>query len=155
MAQFNKKLYKINDNIEKKKPDLLNPSFDAKKEQSDVDIPFSLQTLEEIVSLYLKVYDKFNKNEDYREILKENEELLEKRKKEQEYLEKIEKEKMEKEKEEANSQALVVVVENPKENNLQIHIKEEIEEEKRYNDVNYWQINVEDKIGDDILKELD
>ena len=77
MKQFNKKLYKINDNIEKNKPDLFNPYFDAQKEQSDTDIPFSLQSLNEIVSLYLLVYEKYNRNEDYNAILKENEELLE------------------------------------------------------------------------------
>ena len=76
MKQFNKKLYKINDNIEKNKPDLFNPYFDAQKEQSDTDIPFSLQSLNEIVSLYLLVYEKYNKNEDYNGILKDNEELL-------------------------------------------------------------------------------
>ena len=77
MNQFNKKLYKINDNIEQKKVDVLNPYFDAQKEQSDSNIPFSLQSFNEIVSLYLKVYQKFIKNEDYKEILKENEEILE------------------------------------------------------------------------------
>ena len=77
MNQFNKKLYKINDNIEQKKVDVLNPYFDAQKEQSDSNIPFSLQSFNEIVSLYLKVYQNFVKNEDYKEILKENEEILE------------------------------------------------------------------------------
>ena len=77
MNQFNKKLYKINNNIEQKKVDLLNPCFDAQKEQSDTNIPFSLQSFNEIVSFYLLVFEKFNKNEDYEKILKENEELLE------------------------------------------------------------------------------
>ena len=77
MKIFNKKLYKINDKIEQKKVDLLNPSFDAQKEQSDTDIPFSLQSFNEIVSLFLLVYEKYLKNEDYKAILKENEELLE------------------------------------------------------------------------------
>ena len=77
MKIFNKKLYKINDNIEQKKVDVLNPSFDAQKEQSDTNIPFSLQSLSEIISLYLLVYEKYLKNEDYKNILKENEELLE------------------------------------------------------------------------------
>ena len=77
MKLFNKKLYKINDKIEQKKPDLYNPYFDARKEQSDTDIPFTLQSFNEIISLYLNVYEKYNKNEDYKEILKENEELLE------------------------------------------------------------------------------
>ena len=77
MKLFNKKLYKINDKIEQKKPDLFNPYFDAQKEQSDTDIPFTLQSLNEIISLYLHVYEKYNKNEDYQELLKENEELLE------------------------------------------------------------------------------
>ena len=77
MNLFNKKLYKINDNIEQKKVDLFNPYFDAQKEQSDTNIPFSLQSFSEIISLYLLVYEKYNKNEDYKDILKENEELLE------------------------------------------------------------------------------
>ena len=77
MNLFNKKLYKINDNIEQKKADLFNPYFDAQKEQSDTNIPFSLQSFSEIISLYLLVYEKYNKNEDYKDILKENEELLE------------------------------------------------------------------------------
>ena len=77
MNLFNKKLYKINDNIEQKKVDLFNPYFDAQKEQSDTNIPFSLQSFSEIISLYLLVYEKYNKNEDYTNILKENEELLE------------------------------------------------------------------------------
>ena len=77
MNLFNKKLYKINDNIEQKKVDLFNPYFDAQKEQSDTNIPFSLQSFSEIISLYLLVYEKYNKNEDYKNILKENEELLE------------------------------------------------------------------------------
>ena len=76
MKQFNKKLYKINDKIEQKKVDLLNPTFDAQKEQSDTNIPFSLQTFKEIVSLFLLVYEKYIKNEDYKIILKENQELL-------------------------------------------------------------------------------
>ena len=77
MNQFNKKLYKINDNIEQKKIDVLNPYFDAQKEQSECNIPFSLQSFNEIVSLYLLVYQKYIKNEDYKGILKDNEELLE------------------------------------------------------------------------------
>ena len=77
MKQFNSKLYKINDNIEQKKVDLLNPYFDAQKEQSDTTIPFSLQSFNEIISLYLLIYEKYTKNEDYKNILKENDELLE------------------------------------------------------------------------------
>ena len=77
MNQFNKKLYKINDNIEQKKVDVLNPYFDSQKEQSDTNIPFSLQSFNEIVSLFLLVYEKYIKNEDYEKILKENEESLE------------------------------------------------------------------------------
>ena len=77
MKQFNSKLYKINDNIEQKKVDLLNPYFDPQKEQSDTDIPFTLQSFSEVVSLYLLVYEKYTKNEDYKIILKENDELLE------------------------------------------------------------------------------
>ena len=77
MNQFNKKLYKINDNIEQKKVDVLNPYFDSQKEQSDTNIPFSLQSFNEIVSLFLLVYEKYMKNEDYEKILKENEESLE------------------------------------------------------------------------------
>ena len=77
IKQFNKKLYKINDNIEQKKVDVLNPYFDSQKEQSDTNIPFSLQSFNEIVSLFLLVYEKYIKNEDYEKILKENEESLE------------------------------------------------------------------------------
>ena len=77
MKIFNSKLYKINDNIEQKKVDVLNPCFDAQKEQSDTNIPFSLQSFNETVSLYLLVYEKYIKNEDYKNILKENDELLE------------------------------------------------------------------------------
>ena len=77
MNQFNKKLFKINDNIEQKKVDIFNPYFDAQKEQSDTNIPFSLQSFSEIVSLFLLVYQKYIKNEEYETILKENEELLE------------------------------------------------------------------------------
>ena len=77
MKQFNSKLYKINDNIEQKKVDLLNPCFDPQKEQSDTDIPFTLQSFNEVVSLYMLVYEKYTKNEDYKIILKENDELLE------------------------------------------------------------------------------
>ena len=77
MKQFNKKLYKINDDIEHKKIDSLNPYILGTKEQSDTNIPFSLQTLNEIVSLYLLVYDKYNNNEDYNIILEKNKEKLE------------------------------------------------------------------------------
>ena len=77
MKLFNKKLYKINDDIEHKKTDLLNPCILGTKEQSDTNIPFSLQTLNEIVSLYLLVYNKYNNNENYNIILEKNKEKLE------------------------------------------------------------------------------
>ena len=64
--------------------------------------------------------------------------------------EKKEKEIRDEEKEMSESHALVLV-EDKKEANLD----DKIEEDKNYNDVNYWHIEVNELINDDILKELE
>ena len=64
--------------------------------------------------------------------------------------EKKEKEIRDEEKEMSESHALVLV-EDKKEENLD----DKIEEDKNYNDVNYWHIEVNERINDDILKELE
>ena len=53
------------------------------------------------------------------------------------------------EKKDDNSQALVLF-ENKNENNL-----EKNDENKSYNDVNYWHIDLSKDIDDDILKEIE
>ena len=64
--------------------------------------------------------------------------------------EKKEKEIRDEEKEMNESHALVLVEDKKEENS-----DDKIEEDKNYNDVNYWHIEVNERINDDILKELE
>lgn len=64
--------------------------------------------------------------------------------------EKKEKEIRDEEKEMSESHALVLV-----EDKKEVNLDDKIEEDKNYNDVNYWHIEVNERINDDILKELE
>ena len=64
--------------------------------------------------------------------------------------EKKEKEIRDEEKEMSESHALVLV-----EDKKEVNLDDKIEEDKNYNDVNYWHIEVNEGINDDILKELE
>ena len=64
--------------------------------------------------------------------------------------EKKEKEIRDEEKEMSESHALVLV-----EDKKEVNLDDKIEEDKNYNDVNYWHIEVNELINDDILKELE
>ena len=64
--------------------------------------------------------------------------------------EKKEKEIRDEEKEMSESHALVLV-----EDKKEVNLDDKIEEDKNYNDVNYWHIEVNELINDYILKELE
>ena len=74
---------------------------------------------------------------------------MENEKKEEEEKEQEEEEKEQKE-EISETQALIVVNDNK-----EINLNENNEEDKNYNDVNYWRIEIRDDIKNDILKELE
>ena len=84
---FSKKLYKIEENTEKPQFDALGirlNSLNGIKGKSD--IPISVESLSDLITFYLKVYEKYLAGEEYISLFKERENRIEEIKKSKEYL---------------------------------------------------------------------
>ena len=170
---FTKKLYKTdsNDSVVDKINSLgIRFGFSTNLKESDTKIEFSVESLNSIIEFYLKVYDKYIKGEEYEYLFEERKQKLEEIKKSQEYLNLYKQQEDELEEEENEDDDINEInlpkptfynskleKENDKKddnNNNSINMQENIEENKDYNDVNYWHIEINDKSMEDLLKDL-
>ena len=170
---FTKKLYKTdsNDSVVDKINSLgIRFGFSTNLKESDTKIEFSVESLNSIIEFYLMIYDKYIKGEEYEYLFEERKQKLEEIKKSQEYLN-LYKQKEDELEEEENEDDDINEINLPKptfynsklekendkkddNNNNSINMQENIEENKDYNDVNYWHIEINDKSMEDLLKDL-
>ena len=179
---FSKKLFKLSNDNNSNTNEMLDPSdprYESVNNQSPTELSFSLFTLNEIIQLYLNVYDKYIKGEDYNDLITEHIELLKKRRNSDEYLHLAHSEEEKEESEEGDFEDIPTPnffnsrIESQKENNNGKNEenedkKEENEnknekneenkdiknENKEYNDINYWHIEFNNSQLDNILSEL-
>ena len=174
---FSKRLYKVDDYTEKPQFDLLGIRIGSSNSiHGNSDIPFSLESLNDLINFYIKVYEKFLAGEDYMILFKERENKLEEIKKSNEYLRlgnqsKDEDSETEEEEEEYDEEDIPKPMffnskldgkkddnENVNKDNINNNKNEEsdieIFENEKYNDVNFWQPEIKDEKMIEILKEL-
>ena len=169
---YSKKLYKTdtNDNAIDKINSLgIRLGFGSTLTQSNANIPFSLESINNIIEFNLKLYDKYIKGEEYEYLFDERNKRLEEIKKSKEYikLNKIDDDELEEEeneKEDINN----INIPKPEFYNSKINNKMEEDnltndsdnneesqiEDKAYNEVNYWHIEVKDDNFKDLIKDL-
>ena len=174
---YSKKLYKTdtNDNAIDKINSLgIRLGFGNTLTQSNTNIAFSLESINSIIEFNLKLYDKYIKGEEYEYLFDERNKRLEEIKKSKEYikLNKIDDDELE---EEENEEEDINDINIPKpefynskidkkleENNERDNItndsdnnnEESQSEDKAYNDVNYWHIEVKDDNFENLINDL-
>ena len=162
---FSKRLYKIDDNTEKPQFDSLGVRLSASNNTLGTsNIPFSLESLDELATFYLKVYQKYLAGEEYVSLFEEREKKLEKIKKSSEYIRLGNQNKDEElETEEEEDEYDDVDIPKPVFFNSKLEEKKEVEkndirdeniENKKYNDINFWQVELKDESMEDILKDI-
>ena len=173
---YSKKLYKTVSNdsdVDKINSLGIRLGFGNILTQSNTSIAFSLVSINNIIEFYLKVYDKYIKGEEYEYLFDERNKELEEIKKSSEYLKlnkQIEDELTDEEDEEEDINEFNIpkpIFYNSKleEKNNKNEEKENITsysgnndesdtENKLYNDVNYWHIEIKDENMEDLLKDL-
>ena len=162
---FSKRLYKIDDNTEKPQFDSLGVRLSASNNTLGTsNIPFSLESLDELATFYLKVYQKYLAGEEYVSLFEEREKKLEKIKKSSEYIRLGNQNKDEElETEEEEDEYDDVDIPKPVFFNSKLEEKKEVEkndirdeniENKKYNDINFWQVELKDESMEEILKDI-
>jgi hypothetical protein len=162
---FSKRLYKIDDNTEKPQFDSLGVRLSASNSTLGTsNIPFSLESLDELATFYLKVYQKYLAGEEYVSLFEEREKKLEKIKKSSEYIRLGNQNKDEElETEEEEDEYDDVDIPKPVFFNSKLEEKKDVEkndirdeniENKKYNDINFWQVELKDESMEDILKDI-
>ena len=174
---YSKKLYKTdtNDNAINKINSLgIRLGFGSTLTQSNTNIAFSLESINSIIEFNLKLYDKYIKGEEYEYLFDERNKRLEEIKKSKEYikLNKIDDDELEEEEKEEedindinipkpefyNSKIDKKMAENDERDNItndSDNNKEESQsEDKAYNDVNYWHIEVKDDNFENLINDL-
>ena len=162
---FSKRLYKIDDNTEKPQFDSLGVRLSASNSTLGTsNIPFSLESLDELATFYLKVYQKYLAGEEYVSLFEEREKKLEKIKKSSEYIRLGNQNKDEElETEEEEDEYDDVDIPKPVFFNSKLEEKKEVEkndirdeniENKKYNDINFWQVELKDESMEEILKDI-
>jgi hypothetical protein len=162
---FSKRLYKIDDNTEKPQFDSLGVRLSASNNTLGTsNIPFSLESLDELATFYLKVYQKYLAGEEYVSLFEEREKKLEKIKKSSEYIRLGNQNKDEElETEEEEDEYDDVDIPKPVFFNSKLEEKKDVEkndirdeniENKKYNDINFWQVELKDESMEDILKDI-
>jgi len=163
---FSKKLYKINENTDKPDFDALGVRLNSlNSNQGNSDIPFSVESLNDVITFYLKVNEKYLAGEEYMSLFKEREKRIEEIKKSNEYIrlgnqKKDEDSEMEEEEDEYDDVDIPKPVffnskldeKKDKENNeKEINEEEETnKEEKNKEESNKEESNKEDKNNDNI-----
>ena len=169
---YSKKLYKTdtNDNAIDKINSLgIRLGFGSTLNQSNANIPFSLESINNIIEFNLKLYDKYIKGEEYEYLFDERNKRLEEIKKSKEYikLNKIDDDELE---EEENEEEDINNINIPKPEFYNSKINNKMQEDnltndsdnneesqiedKAYNEVNYWHIEVKDDNFKDLIKDL-
>ena len=169
---YSKKLYKTdtNDNAIDKINSLgIRLGFGNTLTQSNTNIAFSLESINSIIEFNLKLYDKYIKGEEYEYLFDERNKRLEEIKKSKEYikLNKIDDDELE---EEENEEEDINNINIPKPEFYNSKINNKMEEDnltndsdnneesqiedKAYNEVNYWHIEVKDDNFKDLIKDL-
>ena len=172
---FSKKLFKTEEEIDKPVYDSLGVRIGLTKSiKGNSDIVFSLESMNDIINFYLKVYDKFLNGEEYMSLFKEREKKLEEIKKSNEYIRLGNQNKDDSETEEEEEENEYDDIDIPKpvffNSKLQEKNKEEEkinekkedenqnnennDENQKYNDINYWHTEVKDENMEYIIKEL-
>ena len=173
---FSKKLFKIdsNDNtIEKINSLGIKLGFGSTLTQSNTNISFSIESLNNIIDFNLQLYEKYKKGEEYEYLFEERDKKIEQIKKSTEYLQlngqlDDELEAEEDEDEDINEFNLPKPVffnsklehkinENDEKDKITTDSEDNLEiekEEKTYNDVNYWHVEIKDENMEDLLKDL-
>ena len=173
---FSKKLFKTDSNdseVDKINSLGIKLGFGNILSQSNSNIEFSVESLNNTIEFYLKLYDKYIKGEEYESLFDERKKRLEEIKKSNEYLKLNRKQEEELEEEEDededineinlpkpvfyNSKLEQKINENEIKDNVTSDsdtIQEPEKEDKNYNDVNYWHIEIKDQNMDDLLNDL-
>ena len=173
---FSKKLFKTDSNdseVDKINSLGIKLGFGNILSQSNSNIEFSVESLNNTIEFYLKLYDKYIKGEEYESLFDERKKRLEEIKKSIEYLKLNRKQEEELEEEEDEDEDIneinlpKPVFYNSKleqkinENEIKYDItsdsdtiQEPEKEDKNYNDVNYWHIEIKDQNMDDLLNDL-
>ena len=173
---FSKKLFKTDSNdseVDKINSLGIKLGFGNILSQSNSNIEFSVEPLNNTIEFYLKLYDKYIKGEEYESLFDERKKRLEEIKKSIEYLKLNRKQEEELEEEEDededineinlpkpvfyNSKLEQKINENEIKDNVTSDsdtIQEPEKEDKNYNDVNYWHIEIKDQNMDDLLNDL-
>ena len=173
---FSKKLFKTDSNdseVDKINSLGIKLGFGNILSQSNSNIEFSVESLNNTIEFYLKLYDKYIKGEEYESLFDERKKRLEEIKKSIEYL-KLNRKQEEELEEEDNEDEDINEINLPKpvfynskleqkinENEIKDNvtsdsdtIQEPEKEDKNYNDVNYWHIEIKDQNMDDLLNDL-
>jgi hypothetical protein len=173
---FSKKLFKTDSNdsaIDKINSLGIKLGFGNTLTQSNANIEFSAESLNSVIEFYLKLYDKYIKGEEYEYLFEERKKKIEEIKKSSEYL-KLNKEKEDELEEEEDEDDDINEINLPKpvfynskleqkinENEIKGDItsdsdtiQEYEKEDKNYNDVNYWHIEIKDQNMEDLLNDL-
>ena len=173
---FTKKLFKTDSNdseVDKINSLGIKLGFGNTLTQSNSNIEFSVESLNNTIEFYLKLYDKYIKGEEYESLFEERKKRLEEIKKSSEYLKLNRKQEDELEEEEDededineinlpkpvfyNSKLEQKINENEIKDNITSDsdtIQESEKEDKNYNDVNYWHIEIKDQNMDELLNDL-
>lgn len=173
---FSKKLFKTEEEIDKPVYDSLGVRIGLTKSiKGNSDIVFSLESMNDIINFYLKLYDKFLKGEEYMSLFKEREKKLEEIKKSNEYIRLGNQNKDDSETEEEEDEYDDIDIPKPVFFNSKLEEKNKEEEKineknekkedenknnenndenKKYNDINYWHTELKDENMEYIIKEL-
>ena len=173
---FSKKLYKtdsIDSSIDKINSLGIKLGFGNTLTQSNTNIAFSLVSLNNTIDFYLKLYEKYSKGEEYEYLFDEREKKLEEIRKSSEYL-KLNKQKEDELEEEEDEEEDINEINLPKPHFYNSKIAEKInenedkdnvtndsdnadeseKEDKLYNDVNYWHIDINYENMENLLNDL-
>ena len=161
---FSKRLYKTEEKTERPEFDLLGVRLNIlTNTQGALDIPFSLESLDDTIAFYLKVYQKYLDGEEYDSLFRERENKLEEIRKSNQYIRlgnQIKDE--ESETEEEDDEYDDVDIPKPmffnssqlEERKVEQSIKDENIDTQKYNDINFWHTDIKDENMEEILKEL-
>jgi hypothetical protein len=170
---FHKKLYKLEGETDKLFYDSLGLRVGLKKEiNGNSDMPFSLESINDMITFYLSVNEKYVNGEEYMSLFKEREKRLEEIKKSSEYA-RLGNQKDEPETEEEEDEFDDIDIPKPMFFNSKLEEKnkekekvnnnnnsnenknnENNNENQKYNDINYWHIELKDDNMNNIMKEL-
>ena len=173
---YSKKLYKtdsVDSAVDKINSLGIRLGFGNTRTQSNTNIAFSVVSINNTIDFYLKIYDKYLKGEEYEYLFDERIKELEEIKKSSEYLKlnkQIEDELEDEEDEDDdinefnipkptfyNSKLEEKNNENEEKDNITTdsdNTDDNDNENKLYNDVNYWHIEIKDENMEDLLKDL-